>query len=78
MADPIDKRGKLDEGVFSYQATQDGRVLLYWVGRHVKTLAAKDAQKFLNAIDACATEKAAQLVMAKATGNFKRGNERKD
>lgn len=76
MPEPVDKRGKLDEGVFSYQAIQDGRVLLYWMGRHVKTLAGKDAQKFLTAIDTCQTEKDAQLVMAKATGNFKRGNER--
>ncbi|MCU0466924.1 MAG: hypothetical protein MUF38_20450 [Anaerolineae bacterium] len=76
MPEPVDKRGKLDEGVFSYQVTQDGRALLYWMGRHVKTLAGKDAQKFLIAIDACHNEKAAQLVMAKTTGNFKRGNER--
>jgi len=77
MPDPVDKRGKLEEAVFSYQAVKDGRVLLYWLGRHIKTLAGKDAQKFLNAIDACDTEKDAQLVMAKATGNFKHGNERK-
>lgn len=77
MADVVDKRGKLDEGFFSYQTVKDGRVMLYWYQRHVKTLNGKEAQKFLSAINSCETEKDAQLVMAKATGNFKRGNERK-
>lgn len=77
MADAIDKRGKLEERCFSYQTVKDGRVMLYWYQRHVKTLIGKEAQKFLSAIDSCQTEKDAQLMMAKATGNFKRGNERK-
>ena len=72
----IDKRGKLDEGVFAYRATKDGRVLLYWHDRHVKTLAGTEAQKLLASLDGL-DDKAAQLAMAKATGNFKHGNERR-
>lgn len=72
----IDKRGKLDEEIFSYQATKSGRVLLYWQGKLIKTLAGKQAQKFLRQIDAANTDKELQLIMAKATGNFKHGNER--
>ena len=71
----IDKRGVLDEDVFSYRALKDGKVFIYWHDQHVTTLAGKTAQKFLGKIDGL-EGKAAQLVMAKATGNFKHGNER--
>jgi hypothetical protein len=71
----IDKRNRLDEEVFSFREAKDGRVMLYWHDKHVKTLAGSEAQKFLKKIAALAG-KEAQLVMAKATGNFKHGNER--
>lgn len=71
----IDRRGRLDEEPFSFRAASDGRVMLYWENRHVKTLAGVEAQKFLVKIEGLAG-KEAQLVMAKVTGNFKRGNER--
>ncbi len=73
----IDKRGKLDEEVFSYQVTKDGRVLIYWHEKQVKTLAGAEAQRFLSRIDGL-EGKDAQLVLAKITGNFKHGNERRD
>jgi hypothetical protein len=71
----IDKRGRLEELPFSYRATKEGRVLLYWEGKLVKTLKAKAAEKFLKQIGS-ATESESQLIMAKLTGNFKHGNER--
>ena len=67
----VDKRGVLDDDVFSYRALKDGKVFIYWRGKHVTTLADADARKFLRKIDGL-DGKAAQLVMAKATGNFKR------
>ena len=70
-----DRRGRLDDEIFSYLATKDGRVLLYYEGRLIKTLGGKHAQKFLAQIGNL-DGKDAQLVMARATGNFKRGNER--
>jgi hypothetical protein len=75
MDDLVDKRGVLDEAIFRYQVTKAGLVLLYWHEKHVKTLKGKEAEQFLAKI-AGLDGKAAQLVMAKATGNFKRGNER--
>ena len=72
----IDKRGKLDEMPFSCQQTKDGRVLVYWQGRIVKTLSGATAEKFSTALDRCDSEHCAQLLMAKATGHFKHGNER--
>jgi tRNA (guanine37-N1)-methyltransferase len=65
-----------EEPPFSFQATKNGKVLISWNGRLVTTLADKDAQKFLARIEDADGEDA-QLIMAKATGNFKRGNERK-
>lgn len=75
MSDNIDARGILDDEPFDYQITKDERVLMYYEGKHIKTLAGKAAKKFIQQIDD-ADWKDAQLIMAKATGNFKRGNER--
>ncbi|MCC6612769.1 MAG: hypothetical protein IT320_04775 [Anaerolineae bacterium] len=71
----VDKRGKLDDDVFAYQVTKDGRVRLFWHERLVKTLAGDDARKLLSKLDGLDGHDL-QLALAKATGNFKRGNER--
>ena len=72
----IDKRGVLDDEVFTYRALKDGKVFIYFHDKHVTTLAGKTAEKFLTKIEGL-DGKDAQLVMAKVTGNFKHGNERK-
>jgi hypothetical protein len=71
----IDKRNKLDDEPFDYDITKDNRVLLYWNGKLVKTLAGRQAQKFISQI-AGQEAKFVQLIMAKVTGNFKHGNEK--
>jgi hypothetical protein len=71
----IDKRNRFAEEVFTYRATKDGRVLLFWQGKQVMTLKDMKAQKFLEDVDGL-DEKETQLVIARITGNFKRGNER--
>jgi hypothetical protein len=71
----VDKRGVLDDEIFSYRTLKDGKVFIYWHEKHVTTLAGASAGKFLKRI-AGLDGKAAQLVMAKTTGNFKHGNER--
>ena len=75
MGKPKDQRGRLAEEPFAYQASADGKVFISWQGRQVTILKGDDAQAFLRRV----TDKDArtqQLAMAKATGNFKRGNER--
>jgi hypothetical protein len=72
---PIDARGKLETEPFSYAHRKNGVVALEYEGRTVKTLSGKDAERFLERI-AKLEGLEAQLVMAKLTGNFKRGNER--
>ncbi|MCC6457747.1 MAG: hypothetical protein IT328_22520 [Caldilineaceae bacterium] len=71
----IDKRNRLDEAPFSFREAKEGRVMLYWHEKPVKTLVGGEAQKFLKKIEGL-EGKEAQLVMAKVTGNFKHGNER--
>jgi hypothetical protein len=73
--DQRDKRNRLDHEVFSYRATKDGKVFLFWQGKQVKVLKGQVAQKFLRDVVVVGMQEA-QLMMAKITGNFKRGNER--
>ncbi|GJM41795.1 MAG: hypothetical protein DHS20C20_20770 [Ardenticatenaceae bacterium] len=73
----VDKRGILDDEVFTYQEGKDNKLFIFWHGKQVKTLKGKQAQKFLTKIQGL-NHKDTQLVMAKVTGNFKRGNERQN
>jgi hypothetical protein len=72
----VDKRNRFDEDVFNYQTSRDGIVFIYWYGKRVKIVHGQEAKKFLSRIQD-ADRREGQLFMAKATGNFKRGNERK-
>lgn len=73
----IDKKGRLDEEPFAYQPTKNDTVLISYEGRQVVVLKGKDAER-LSAKLARVTgdTKEEQLLLAKATGNFKRGNEK--
>lgn len=72
----IDKHNRFEEEVFTYQTTKDGKVFISWYGKHVTTLKGEKAKKFLADVDGL-DDREAQLVMAKVTGNFKHGNERR-
>jgi hypothetical protein len=72
-----DQRGLLlKERPFSYRARRDGTVEILWKGRRATSLAGKVAERFLE-VAPTEDEQGLQLLMAKATGKFKRGNERK-
>lgn len=72
----IDQRNRLDDEVFTFRATKNGKVFLFWQGKQVTVLKGKAAQQFKNKMKGC-NHKEAQLIMAKATGHFKHGNERR-
>lgn len=76
MLEPIDKRNRLAEEMFRYTKTKNETVLLYWYEKQVKILKDKEASKFLAKMEQATDETQRQLIMAKVTGNFKRGNER--
>ena len=75
MKNPVDQRGILDEEVFTYRITKDNKVFLSWRGQCVVTLSGDKAERFIAEIEN-AHGKEAQLIMAKATGHFKHGNEK--
>jgi hypothetical protein len=60
---------------FAWASTKDGRVRISWRGKVVTTLAGGPAARFLEQVEHADAD-AEQLLMARATGNFKRGNER--
>jgi hypothetical protein len=70
--------GGLDDEPFEYRATKDGRVRIAFRGRMVTTLTGPAAERFLDRSRAAgAEEEAQQQLMARATGHFKHGNERR-
>ena len=70
----IDRRGKLAEEPFDVQVTRD-KVMVRFRGRLVRVLTGADADEVRAAV-ATDDPAAVQLVVARKTGNFKRGNER--
>ncbi|EOO19928.1 MULTISPECIES: hypothetical protein [Bacillus cereus group] len=71
-----DKRNRLDDMMFHYRVTKNNIVLIEYYVKRIMILKGNDAEKFLNKINRASNEKEKQLIMAKITGNFKRGNER--
>ncbi|MBE7147601.1 hypothetical protein FUT12_08385 [Bacillus mycoides] len=71
-----DKRNRLDDMMFHYRVTKNNIVSIEYYGKQIIILKGNDAGKFLNKINRASNEKEKQLIMAKITGNFKRGNER--
>ena len=73
----LDQRGVLlKERPFTYRSRRDGSVEILWKGRRATTLSGKIAERFLE-VAPSEDEQGQQLLMAKATGNFKRGNQRR-
>jgi hypothetical protein len=73
----VDRRGKLAERPFSFRVTRDGRLIVSWGGRVVKTIAGKVAARLADQL-ASADDDQAQLLLARATGQFKHGTEPRD
>ena len=71
----VDGRGKLTEEPFDLQFTRD-KVLVRFRNRLVATLVGKDAEE-VRAVREADDPIALQLLVARKTGNFKRGNERR-
>lgn len=76
MGRQVDRRNKLDDEPFSFRKSKDGKIMLFYKGRNIKTIAGKEASAFLKKAEALTAAKDLQLLLAKATGNFKMGNER--
>jgi hypothetical protein len=71
-----DERGRLIADPFEYRVTKQGAVIVSRGGRAVMTVGGRDAARLVAALQA-ADETAAQHLLARASGNYRRGNERK-
>jgi hypothetical protein len=65
----------MNSEVFDFRVNKDDRIFISWRGKLVTILKGKEAQSFLRKTGHL-NDQEAQAVMAKTTGNFKRGNER--
>ncbi|MGH8823324.1 MAG: hypothetical protein ACRDVN_02460 [Jiangellaceae bacterium] len=72
----VDKRGRLEDDPFEYRVTKNGQVLVSRGGRQVSTIAGARAVRLIRDLEN-GDERARQLALAKATGNYRRGNERR-
>ena len=61
---------------FTALLTKDERVMVTRDGRMVATLAGQPAERLALALSRARDEDERQLLLARATGNYKRGNER--
>lgn len=68
-------KNSLEEKPFSFRQYKNGNISIYYNEKEVTILKGKSAQKFSSQIEN-ANEFDGQMIMAKITGNFKRGNER--
>ncbi|TDD73127.1 hypothetical protein E1262_01200 [Jiangella aurantiaca] len=71
MTDP------LADDPFDYQVTKAGPIRVSRGGRVVVTVAGRAADRLAAALERAADERERQLLLAKATGNYRRGNERR-
>lgn len=67
----------LDDDPYDYQVTKAGPVRVSRGGRVVATIGGRAADRLADALDRAADERERQLLLAKATGNYKHGNERR-
>lgn len=72
----MDQADPPNGGPFRYAVRGDGTVVISYRAAPVTMLRGRAAERFLARLDG-ADGPAAQQLMARATGNFKRGNERR-
>ncbi len=66
----------LDDDPFDYRVTKDDRVLIERGGRLVVTLAGRAARRLIDRLGRGDAD-ADQQLLARARGNYRRGNERR-
>ena len=72
----MDERDRVADEPFSFLGRADGSIVIRYHAAPVTLLRGKAADRFRTRIDGADSE-AAQQLMARVTGNFKRGTERR-
>jgi len=62
---------------FNFSKTKDSKIIIRRSGKTIKILGVSQSGKFLERISG-KSEEAIQIELARVTGNYKRGNERKN
>jgi hypothetical protein len=70
-----DERGRLIADPFDYRVTKQGGVIVSRGGRAVMTVGGADAARLVAALQR-AGDSQVQHLLARASGNYRRGNER--
>ncbi|MDQ0895615.1 hypothetical protein [Agromyces ramosus] len=70
-----DERDRLTADPFDYRVTKEGAVIVFRGGRPVMTVGGHDAARLVEALQ-LADDSQAQHLLARASGNYRRGNER--
>lgn len=73
---PEDRRKRLVADPFHHVVTKDGKVLVSRGGRSVGVVAGARAQRLREQLADAADVRAIQLLLARATGQYRRGTER--
>lgn len=71
MAKKTDARGRLEDDPFDYTVTKAGTMSITRSGRVVTTLGGTGAEQLIKKLEKT-DDRGAQLLLAKATGNYKR------
>lgn len=69
-----DERGRLATDPFDYRVTKQGGVVVSRGGRQVMTVGGRDAARLVAALQR-ADDSQVQDLLARASGNYRRGNE---
>ena len=70
----MEQKSKEDLG-FTFSTHKNGDIVIFHHGKAATRFRGKDAIKYINQLE-LSSFNAQQLLMAKLTGNYKRGNER--
>ncbi len=73
----IDKNDFLKSNPFSYSLNKDGKMMISYQGKNILILKGKKAGQMAKKLEN-KSDFDQQLVLAKLTGNFKRGNEKQN
>ena len=65
----------IEDEAFSYKIRKDNKLFIYYYGKQVMVLTGNRAAKLIEELE-FADEEEEQHLLARITGNFKRGNER--
>ncbi len=71
----MDARGRLDSDPFSYRVTKDERVLVDRGGRRIAVIAGRQGRRLTAELANASSAQAQQLLLARATGHYRHGNE---